>query len=90
MNTRQSPTQMNASLHHGVNVQRGQTAFARRPSLPEMVDDDRMRPVDGEPIGHVLSGELVTETLDYDGGREVTVYVHQSGPGLSCSPAMVG
>ena len=31
--------------------------------------------MDGEPIGRAHSGELVTETLDYDGGRNVTVYV---------------
>jgi hypothetical protein len=55
-------------------------AFARRPSSPVRGDDDRMRPVDGESLGRALSGELITETLDYDGGREVTVYVPPKRP----------
>jgi enterochelin esterase-like enzyme len=42
--------------------------------------DDRMRPVDGEPIDHALLGELVTETFDYDGGRAATVYVPPDRP----------
>ena len=39
-----------------------------------------MRLVDGEPVGRALSGELVTETLDYDGGRKATVYVPPDRP----------
>ena len=34
------------------------------------------------------SGEVVTETFDYDGGREVAVYVPPEPPKQSCSPAM--
>jgi hypothetical protein len=36
-----------------------------------------------------MAGELVTETLDYDGGRRVTVYVPPDLPETSCSPVMV-
>lgn len=42
--------------------------------------DDRMRSVDGEPIGSSLSGEVVTEIFDYDGGRGATVYVPPDRP----------
>ena len=60
--------------------QSGNGGLRAATSPPVRGDDDRMRPVDGEPIGRVLSGELVTETLDYDGGREVTVYVPPKPP----------
>ena len=33
-----------------------------------------------------ITGELITETFEYDGGREVTVYVPPSRPRQSCSP----
>jgi enterochelin esterase-like enzyme len=38
-------------------------------------DDLAMNESDGESIGDMSSGEFVTETLAYDGGRQVTVYV---------------
>ena len=31
-------------------------------------------------LGDALAGKLVTETLDYDGGRQVTVYVPPGPP----------
>ena len=34
------------------------------------------------PRADPIAGELVTETLDYDGGRRVTVYVPPDPPGL--------
>ena len=33
------------------------------------------------PRADPIAGELVTETLDYDGGRQVTVYVPPDPPG---------
>jgi hypothetical protein len=36
--------------------------------------------MDVGPPGRPLAGELVTETLDYDGGREATVYVPPDRP----------
>jgi hypothetical protein len=35
-----------------------------------------------------MTGELITETFGYDGGREVTVYVRRSRPRQSYSPVM--
>jgi hypothetical protein len=32
------------------------------------------------PSADPIAGELVTETLDYDGGRQVTVYVPPDPP----------
>ena len=34
----------------------------------------------GSPRAGPAAGELVTETLDYDGGRQVTVYVPPEPP----------
>ncbi len=42
-------------------------------------------PVDDQETVNTVSGELVTETFEYDGGRQVTVYVP---PGLA-PPALV-
>jgi hypothetical protein len=36
-----------------------------------------------------MAGELVTEVFDFDGGREVTVYVPPDRPRRSRSPATV-
>ena len=36
--------------------------------------------VPGAPRAGPIAGELVTETLDYDGGRQVTVYVPPDPP----------
>jgi enterochelin esterase-like enzyme len=36
--------------------------------------------VDDHGLGGAVAGEFVTETLDYDGGREVTVYVPPRPP----------
>jgi pimeloyl-ACP methyl ester carboxylesterase len=36
--------------------------------------------VDIQRIDHASSGDFVTETLDYDGGRQVTVYVPPDPP----------
>ena len=36
-----------------------------------------------------IAGELVTETFEYDGGRDVTVYVPRVRPRQSCSPVTV-
>ena len=33
-----------------------------------------------------ITGEFVTETLDYDGGRQVTAYVPPVPPEQWCSP----
>jgi enterochelin esterase-like enzyme len=49
--------------------------------MPRQDPRDRMRPMDSEPIGRALSGEIVTETLDYDGGRQATVYIPPGRPG---------
>jgi hypothetical protein len=36
-----------------------------------------------------ISGELITETLEYDGGREVTVYARNRGTsGRSALPRL--
>jgi hypothetical protein len=34
-----------------------------------------------------IDGELVTEALEYDSGRQVSAYSHRSRPRQSCSPA---
>ena len=36
-----------------------------------------------------IKGELVTETFEYDGGRQVTVYVPRIRRRRSCSPVTV-
>jgi hypothetical protein len=36
-----------------------------------------------------IAGELITERLEYDGGRQVTVYVPRLRPRQSCSPGTV-
>ena len=36
------------------------------------------------------AGQLVTETFDYDGGRQVTVYVPPAPPSPSSSPVTAG
>ncbi len=36
--------------------------------------------MDNQRIDHSISGDFVTETLDYDGGRRVTVYVPPDPP----------
>ena len=40
------------------------------------------------PRANPVAGELATETLDYDGGRQVMVYVPHIHPRRSCSPLM--
>src|SRR5690242_6554787 len=40
----------------------------------------RVRPMDDGPDVGAVAGDLVTETLEYDGGRQVTVYVPPSPP----------
>ena len=41
------------------------------------------------PRADPIAGELVTETFEYDGGRQVTVYVPPDPPEASCSPVTV-
>ena len=41
---------------------------------------DVPRPLPEPPRADPIAGELVTETLDYDGGRQVTVYVPPDAP----------
>jgi enterochelin esterase-like enzyme len=41
---------------------------------------DWLPTVDDQTIGHPFSGEFVTETVDYGGGRQVTVYVPPDPP----------
>ena len=41
---------------------------------------DRISTVDDQIIGDAVSGDFVTETFDYDGGRQVTVYVPPDPP----------
>ena len=41
---------------------------------------DVPRPLPEPPRADPIAGELVTETLDYDGGRQVTVYVPPDPP----------
>jgi pimeloyl-ACP methyl ester carboxylesterase len=45
-----------------------------------MVDNDAPAPKSRRRIDHPVSGDFVTETLDYDGGRQVTVYVPPDPP----------
>jgi hypothetical protein len=37
-----------------------------------------------------IAGEVVTETFEYDRGRQVTVYVRRIGPRRWCSPVTAG
>jgi enterochelin esterase-like enzyme len=41
---------------------------------------DLVSTVDDQRFDHPVSGDFVTETLDYDGGRQVTVYVPPDPP----------
>ena len=41
------------------------------------------------PRADPIAGEFVTETFDYDGGRQVTVYVPPDPPRRSYSPVTV-
>lgn len=48
---------------------------------PPQVDPIAGESIAGEPIaGEPIAGELVTETFDYDQGRQVTVYVPPDPP----------
>ncbi len=45
-----------------------------------MAGDSGPEAVPGSPCADPAAGELLTETLDYDGGRQVTVYVPPGAP----------
>jgi hypothetical protein len=55
--------------------------FSEAPREPPRADPIAGDPIAGDPIGgDPIGGELVTETFDYDGGRQVTVYIPAERP----------
>ena len=49
-------------------------------SLTSITYSDRVATVDDQGFDHPVAGDFVTETFDYDGGRQVTVYVPPDPP----------
>ena len=71
--------------HSSINEGNAMKKQANNPLNRKLSESDETA---SNPTGAV-SGEFVTETFEYDGGRQVTVSFHRTRPKQSSSPVTV-